>query len=153
STENATQMMLLPLLIAGGCIVASILGTFFVRLSQGSTNVMGALYKGLVASGLLSLPVVYLAVNSTLGWHGEMVASDGRVITGGGLFACGVIGLLVTGAIVWITEYYTGVNFRPVRSVAKASESGHGTNVIQGLAVSMEATALPAITIIIGILA
>jgi K(+)-stimulated pyrophosphate-energized sodium pump len=151
---DAGLLMLLPLLIAGGCIVASILGTFFVRLSAGSKNVMGALYKGFIASAVLSLPVVWLAINYTMhGFGTRLTASDGRIITGGGLFACGVIGLLVTGAIVWITEYYTGVGFRPVRSVAKASQSGHGTNVIQGLAVSMEATALPALTIIVGILA
>ncbi|MGD2132496.1 MAG: sodium-translocating pyrophosphatase [Maricaulaceae bacterium] len=150
------QLMLLPLLIAGGCIVASIIGTFFVRLGAGSTNVMGALYKGFIVSAVLSVPVVILAVMYTIGLDGTVtVPGEGGdvVVSGWELVYCGVIGLLVTGAIVWITEYYTGTGFRPVRSIAKASEAGHGTNVIQGLAVSMEATALPALTIIIGILA
>jgi len=128
---GAAPMMMLPLLIAGGCIVTSILGTYFVRLSKGSQNVMGALYKGLIASAVLSIGVVFLAVQHTLGFGGQVVTPDGTIVTGSALFYCGLIGLAVTGAIVWITEYYTGIDFRPVRSIAKASESGHGTNVIQ----------------------
>ncbi len=149
--EVISSMMMLPLVIAGGCIVASIIGTFFVRLGN-SKNVMGALYKGLIASAVLALPVVAFAANWALGGFNESItAPSGVVISGLDIFLCGLIGLLVTGAIVWITEYYTGTGFRPVRSVAKASVSGHGTNVIQGLAVSLEATALPAMVIIIGI--
>src|SRR5690606_10374430 len=129
---------------------------FFVRLGP-SQNIMGALYKGLVVAGVLSAVGLYFALVGTVGW-GRIaptlpVGSALGDITGQSLFFCGLIGLLVTGAIVWITEYYTGTGFRPVKSVAQASVSGHGTNVIQGLAVSMEATALPAITIVAGIIA
>ncbi|MGQ7064231.1 MAG: sodium-translocating pyrophosphatase [Caulobacterales bacterium] len=146
-------MMLYPLAIGGVCIIASIISTYFVRLSKGSRNVMGALYKGFVASAVLALVGVGVVTWSLIGFDTEITASSGTSFTGLDLFLCGVAGLLVTGAIVWITEYYTGVDFRPVKSVAKASESGHGTNVIQGLAVSLESTALPALTIIVGILA
>jgi K(+)-stimulated pyrophosphate-energized sodium pump len=154
--SEVDHIMMLPLAIGGIAIIASIIGTFFVRLGP-SNNIMGALYKGLLAAGVLSAGGLWLAIQNTVGW-GPIAPSVGQGsplanITGQNLFFCGIIGLLVTAAIVWITEYYTGTGFRPVKSVAKASVSGHGTNVIQGLAVSMEATALPALTIVIGIVA
>ncbi len=147
-----SSIMLYPMAIGGACIVTSILGTFAVRLSSGSTNIMGALYKGLIATGILSWIVLAVVTSSVLGWGQEYIVGD-KSFTGQSLFWCGTLGLVITGLIVWITEYYTGVDFRPVKSVAKSSESGHGTNVIQGLAISMEATALPAIVIVVGIIA
>ncbi|MEL7481755.1 MAG: sodium-translocating pyrophosphatase, partial [Pseudomonadota bacterium] len=156
-TSYLSEMMLLPLAICAVCIVTSIVGTFFVRLGDGSTNVMGALYKGLIATGVLSLGGLALVIQTLLpnGFGviegaAEAVRISGD-ITGADLFWCGAAGLAVTALIVVITEYYTGTNYRPVRSVAQASVSGHGANVIQGLAVSLEATALPALTIIAGI--
>ncbi|ACG78075.1 membrane-bound proton-translocating pyrophosphatase [Phenylobacterium zucineum HLK1] len=142
------DMMLLPLAICGVCIVTSILGTFFVRLGK-KQNIMGALYQGLIVTGLTSIVALWFVTQNLV--HGDVTAG---AFTFGAteLFWCGVVGLLVTAAIVVITEYYTGTGFRPVKSVAKASVSGHGTNVIQGLAMSLESTALPALTIIIGIL-
>ncbi|MEO0694942.1 MAG: sodium-translocating pyrophosphatase [Pseudomonadota bacterium] len=152
-TADAERFMFYPLAIGGVCILASILGTFFVRLGQGSTNIMGALYKGLIATGVLSLVAIAFVTNQVWGF-GEVIGqtANGKGFTGMDLFLCGILGLAITGLIVWVTEYYTGTAFRPVKSVAAASETGHGTNVIQGLAVSMEATAAPAIFIVVGII-
>jgi K(+)-stimulated pyrophosphate-energized sodium pump len=141
------KMMTLPLAIGGVCIITSIIGTFFVKLGA-NQSIMGALYKGLIVTGVLSLAGVALVTYWLVGFG----SVPGQRYSGTNLFLCGVVGLLVTGLIIWITEYYTGTNFRPVQSIAKASVTGHGTNVIQGLAVSLEATALPAIVIIVGIL-
>ncbi len=143
-------MMLLPLAICGICVVTSIIGSFFVRLGK-SQNIMGALYQGLIVTGILSAIAVYFVIEKLI--TGPIVTNTGLTIEPMSLFWSGMVGLLVTAAIVVITEYYTGSNFRPVRSVANASVSGHGTNVIQGLAVSLESTALPALTIIVGIVA
>jgi K(+)-stimulated pyrophosphate-energized sodium pump len=142
-------MMLLPLAICAVCIVTSIIGSFFVRLGK-SQNIMGALYQGLIVTGVLSAIAVYFVIEGLV--TGPIVTNGGLTIEPMSLFWSGMVGLLVTAAIVVITEYYTGSNFRPVRSVANASVSGHGTNVIQGLAVSLESTALPALTIIVGII-
>ena len=142
------SLALYPMAIAAACIVTSIIGTYFVKLGKGSSNVMGALYKGLIVTGLLSAAAIFIVTKQTIGL-GDI---EGTVFSGMDLFICAVIGLIITGAIVVITEYYTGVNFRPVKSVAAASESGHGTNVIQGLAVSMEATAIPVLIIVFGII-
>ncbi|HVI32944.1 sodium-translocating pyrophosphatase [Phenylobacterium sp.] len=143
------DMMLLPLAICGACIITSILGTFFVRLGK-SRNIMGALYQGLVVTGLTSLVAIWFVTDALV--PGTVTMADGSAFGAMDLFWCGVVGLAVTAAIVVITEYYTGTGFRPVKSVAKASVSGHGTNVIQGLAMSLESTALPALTIIVGII-
>ncbi|MEQ1929741.1 MAG: sodium-translocating pyrophosphatase [Parvularculaceae bacterium] len=152
-TATAANFMLYPLAIGGVCIATSIIGTFFVRLGKGSKNIMGALYQGLIVTGVLSLLAVGFVTNQIFGFGEPLgAAPTGEAFTGLSLFICGAVGLAVTGLIVWITEYYTGTAFRPVKSVARASVSGHGTNVIQGLAVSMEATALPALVIVIGII-
>src|SRR6267143_730925 len=141
------NMMTYPLAIGGICIITSIIGTFFVRLGA-SQSIMGALYKGLIVTGVLSLAGVALVTHLLVGFG----SVPGQSYSGTSLFICGVVGLIVTGLIIWITEYYTGTNFRPVQSIAKASVTGHGTNVIQGLAISLESTALPTIVIIAGIL-
>ena len=149
-TTDAMTMMIYPLAIGATCIVTSIIGTFFVRLGA-SNSIMGALYKGFIASALLSLVALYFVTDYVVGLDKQLII-EGKVFYGQSLFYCGIVGLAITGLIIWITEYYTGVNYRPVKSVAAASETGHGTNVIQGLAVSMEATALPALVIVIGII-
>jgi len=153
-SADALPLMSLPLLIGGVCIITSIIGTFMVRLGSGS--IMGALYKGFWTSALLGIPAIYLAAQYTLGdLHRTLftMAVTGKDVTGMDLFWCSLIGLAVTGALVWITEYYTGTNYRPVKSIAKASVTGHGTNVIQGLAISLESTALPTIVIVIAVVA
>ena len=148
--EMKAQLMLYPLAIAGLSIVTSIIGTFFVRLGS-SGNIMGALYKGVIATVVLSLIGLWPLTNAMIGMGNQMSIGD-TAFTGQTLFWCGVVGLAVTAALIVITEYYTGTNFRPVQSIAKSSVTGHGTNVIQGLAVSMESTALPAIVICTGII-
>ncbi|HEX6376482.1 MAG TPA: sodium-translocating pyrophosphatase [Allosphingosinicella sp.] len=166
--EQMLALMSLPLIIGGVCILTSIVGTYFVRLGR-SQSIMGALYKGFWITAGLSIPAIYYVMMQTLGdmnaviggaveAAGADVATDVAQtavtdgFTGMDLFWCSLVGLGVTGLIVWITEYYTGTNYRPVRSIAKASQTGHGTNVIQGLAISLESTALPTLVICVGII-
>ena len=146
-------MLLYPLAIGSACILTSIAGTYAVRLGA-NQSIMGALYKGLITAGALSIVAIAL-VNFALfgGFATEFKTNAGVTFTSGGLFGCAVIGLIITALIVVITEYYTGTNFRPVKSIADASVTGHGTNVIQGLAISLESTALPALVIVAGIIA
>jgi len=165
--EQMLALMSLPLIIGGVCIITSIIGTYFVRLGK-SQSIMGALYKGFLVTAILSIPAIYYVMMQTLGDLNAVIGgaaeaagldvapsvaagaiSDG--FTGMDLFYCALVGLGVTGLIVWITEYYTGTNYRPVKSIALASVTGHGTNVIQGLAISLESTALPTIVICVGI--
>ncbi len=144
------SMMIYPLTIGGACILTSIIGTFFVKLGK-SKNVMGALYKGFVVSALASLVILYPVTDFVLGLENSYDLNN-KSFSGMSLYYCGVIGLIITGLLIWVTEYYTGTNYRPVKSVASSSTTGHGTNVIQGLAISLEATAIPALIIVSGIL-
>ena len=136
--------------ICAACVITSILGTYFVKLGK-NNSIMGALYRGFIATAILSLIVLYFVTDLVVGFNTNLSIDD-ISFTGLDLYICGVIGLAITGLIIWITEYYTGVDYRPVQSIAKSSETGHGTNVIQGLAVSMESTALPALVIVFGII-
>ncbi len=150
--SGAAEIMELPLIIGGVCIITSIIGTFFVKLGS-NNSIMGALYKGFIVTAVLSAGAMWFAMDWALGGDMDRVFTAGSTeFTGRALYYCGLIGLLVTGVIIWITEYYTGTEYRPVRSIAKASETGHATNVIQGLAISLEATALPALVICAGII-
>ena len=163
TADEVLRLMALPLVVGGACIITSIIGTYMVRLGRGQ-SIMGALYKGFWTSAILAVPAIYAVTAYTLGdmnavlggareAAGVDVATSVAVnavkdgFTGMDLFWCMMIGLGLTGALVWITEYYTGTNYRPVRSIAKASETGHGTNVIQGLAISLESPALPTLVI------
>ena len=147
---NDFNMMIYPLAIGGACILTSILGTFFVTLGS-DKNIMKAMYKGFVITAISSLVILFPITKHVIGFTTEYVVNE-KSFNGLSLYFCGIIGLIITGLIIWITEYYTGTDYRPVKSVAKSSTTGHGTNVIQGLAVSMEATAVPALIIVGGIL-
>ena len=169
SAQEVLALMSLPLLVGGVCIITSIIGTYMVRLGKGQ-SIMGALYKGFWTSVVLAIPAIYFATAYTLGdMHTvlggareaagvDVAGSVARTamphgFTGMDLFWCMMVGLALTGLLVWITEYYTGTAYRPVKSIAKSSETGHGTNVIQGLAISLESTALPTIAIVIAVIA
>jgi len=144
------KIMSYPLAIGGACIITSIIGTFFVRLGK-SNNVMGALYKGFFVTAILSVVSLWFLTDWFIGLNQEFLIND-KNFNGTDLFYCGVTGLVITSLLIWVTEYYTGTNFKPVQSIAKSSETGHATNIIQGLAVSLEATAIPAIIICFGII-
>jgi len=148
--EIQERMLLFPLVIGGACIVASVIGTYFVRLGE-SNSIMGALYKGLIVTAVVSA-VLIAVITAALFGFGQMLQAGDRGFPAVNLFFCALAGLAVTGLLVWITEYYTGTGHRPVTSVANASTTGHATNIIQGLAVSMEATALPVLVISAGII-
>ena len=144
-------MLMLPLGIGGICILTSIVGTYFVKLGA-DNGIMKALYKGLIVTGVLSIAGVAYVISQLIGFSAPIAMAGGGSTTGMSLFICALVGLIVTGLIVVITEYYTSTEYRPVKSIAQSSTTGHGTNVIQGLAISMEATALPVVVISIGII-
>ncbi|HEX4694402.1 sodium-translocating pyrophosphatase [Sphingomonas sp.] len=153
NATNLFALMSLPLIVGGVCIITSIIGTYMVRLGK-NQSIMGALYKGFWTTALLSVFAIFGATKWVLGDLNAAIGNVGaKSFTGMDLFYCMLIGLLVTGLLVWITEYYTGTNYRPVKSIAKASTTGHGTNVIQGLAISLESTALPTIVIVVAVIA
>ena len=145
------NLMIYPLAIGGACIITSIIGTWFVKLGK-NRNIMGALYKGFIVTAVTSLLILYPVTDSIVGINSTYNNNAGAIFTGLDLYVCGVVGFIITGLLIWVTEYYTGTNYRPVKSVARSSTTGHGTNVIQGLAISMEATAIPALIIVAGIL-
>ena len=145
------NLMIYPLAIGGACIITSIVGTWFVKLGK-SKSIMGALYKGFIVTAITSLIIMYPVTDSIIGLQKTYNNNAGAMFSGLDLYICGVVGFVITGLLIWVTEYYTGTDYRPVKSVAKSSTTGHGTNVIQGLAVSMEATAIPALIIVSGIL-
>jgi K(+)-stimulated pyrophosphate-energized sodium pump len=145
-----TKLMTYPLAIGAVCIITSIIGTYAVRLGS-DNNIMWAMYKGVITAAVLSIPAIWFVTSYIVGMDQAMTVGS-RTFTGMSLFWCGMVGLAITGLLVWVTEYYTGTDYRPVRAVAQASVTGHGTNVIAGLAMSMEATALPALLICAGII-
>ena len=149
NADLVEKLMAYPLAIGGACIITSIIGTYFVKLGSDG-GIMWAMYKGVIAAAVLSIPAIWLVTSYIVGMDTVMTVS-GKSFTGISLFWCSLVGLAITGLIVWITEYYTGTDYRPVKAVAQASVTGHGTNVIAGLAMSMEATAMPALLICAGI--
>ncbi len=145
------NLMVYPLAIGGACIITSIIGTWFVKLGK-SKSIMGALYKGFIVTAITSLIIMYPITDSIIGIHSTYNNNAGAIFSGLDLYICGLVGFVITGLLIWVTEYYTGTDYRPVKTVARSSTTGHGTNVIQGLAISMEATAIPALIIVAGIL-
>ena len=145
------NLMVYPLAMGGACIITSIIGTWFVKLGK-NKNIMGALYKGFIVTAITSLIIMYPITDSIIGLKSTYNNNAGAIFSGLDLYICGVVGFIITGLLIWVTEYYTGTDYRPVKTVAKSSTTGHGTNVIQGLAISMEATAIPALIIVAGIL-